>query len=120
MVPFGRNKDFVGRESLLAQLLERIPPGADEDDCQRTAIEGLGGVGKTQIALEAAFRVRDEHLRSLTHDAPGADALCAIFFFLTVALLHQDVLGCLALPRLQVRSANQSQLGELTHDSLDG
>ncbi|KAK3938097.1 kinesin light chain [Diplogelasinospora grovesii] len=51
-VPFGRNKDF---------LLERIPPSADKDDCQRTAIEGLGGVGKTQIALEAAFRVRDEH-----------------------------------------------------------
>jgi len=61
IVPFGRNKDFVGRESILAQLLERIPPGVDEDDCQRTAIEGLGGVGKTQIALEAAFRVRDEH-----------------------------------------------------------
>ena len=60
MVPFGRNQDFVGRESVLAQLLERIPPSADEDDCQRTAIEGLGGIGKTQIALEAAFRVRDE------------------------------------------------------------
>jgi tetratricopeptide (TPR) repeat protein len=60
-VPFGRNKDFVGRESALAQLLERIPPNADKDDCQWTAIEGLGGVGKTQIALEAAFRVRNEH-----------------------------------------------------------
>ncbi|KAL2138102.1 hypothetical protein VTI28DRAFT_7469 [Corynascus sepedonium] len=61
LVPFGRNKDFVGRESTLARLLERIPPSADRDDCQRTAIEGLGGVGKTQIALEAAFQVRDEH-----------------------------------------------------------
>jgi hypothetical protein len=61
VVPLGRNKDFVGRESLLAQLLEKIPPSADEDDCQRTAIEGLGGVGKTQIALEAAFRVHAKH-----------------------------------------------------------
>ena len=61
LIPFGRNKDFVRRGSTLAQLLERIPPSADKDDCQRTAIEGLGGVGKTQIALEAAFRVRDEH-----------------------------------------------------------
>jgi hypothetical protein len=61
VVPLGRNKDFVGRESLLAQLLEKIPPSVDEDDCQRTAIEGLGGVGKTQIALEAAFRVHAQH-----------------------------------------------------------
>jgi hypothetical protein len=57
-VPFGRNKDFVGRESILKQLLDMIPPNADEDDCQQTVISGLGGVGKTQIALEAAFRVR--------------------------------------------------------------
>ncbi len=47
MVPFGRNKDFVCRDSILQQLLERIPPDAEKDDCQRTAIEGLGGVGKT-------------------------------------------------------------------------
>jgi nucleoside phosphorylase/tetratricopeptide (TPR) repeat protein len=60
-VPFGRNRDFVGRQSTLDNLLERIPPCADKDDCQKTAIEGLGGVGKTQIALEAAFRVRDKH-----------------------------------------------------------
>jgi tetratricopeptide (TPR) repeat protein len=74
IVPFGRNKDFVGRESILAQLLERIPPGADKDDCQRTAIEGLGGVGKTQIALEAAFRVRDEHQDCSVFWVPAVDA----------------------------------------------
>ena len=51
----------MGRKSTLEQLLERLPPDVDKDDCQRTAIEGLGGVGKTQIALEAAFQVRDRH-----------------------------------------------------------
>ncbi|QYT04784.1 hypothetical protein H0G86_011686 [Trichoderma simmonsii] len=60
-VPFGRNKDFVGRESILDQLLDMISPNEDEDDCQRTVISGLGGVGKTQIALEAAFRVRNRY-----------------------------------------------------------
>jgi hypothetical protein len=74
IVPFGRNKDFVGRESILAQLLGRIPPGVDGDDCQRTAIEGLGGVGKTQIALEAAFRVRDEHQDCSVFWVPAVDA----------------------------------------------
>lgn len=59
LVPFGRNEDFVGREYILRELMKRILPHAKPDDCQRTAIEGLGGVGKTQIALEAAFRVRD-------------------------------------------------------------
>ncbi|KAI1359309.1 hypothetical protein F5Y08DRAFT_84722 [Xylaria arbuscula] len=59
MVPFGRNDDFVGRNAILEQLLEKIPPSANNDDCQRTAIEGLGGIGKTQIALEAAYQIRN-------------------------------------------------------------
>ncbi|GAB1314018.1 Tetratricopeptide-like helical (Fragment) [Madurella fahalii] len=59
-VPFGRNRDFVGREPILAQLRERIHPGSDKDNCQLTAINGLGGVGKTQLALEAAFRLRGD------------------------------------------------------------
>ncbi|RYP57002.1 hypothetical protein DL770_010783 [Monosporascus sp. CRB-9-2] len=56
LVPFGRNENFVGRDSILEQLLERIPPSANRDDCQRTAVEGLGGIGKTQVALEATYR----------------------------------------------------------------
>ncbi|RYP06025.1 hypothetical protein DL765_009639 [Monosporascus sp. GIB2] len=74
VVPFGRNESFVGRESILQQLLKRIPPGANKDDCQRTAIEGLGGVGKTQIALEAAFRLRDKHPDCSVFWAPTVDA----------------------------------------------
>ncbi|KAF7118673.1 hypothetical protein CNMCM5793_008211 [Aspergillus hiratsukae] len=73
-VPFGRNRDFVGREPILAQLLTTIPPSLEEDDCQRTAIEGLGGVGKTQIALEAAFRVRDQYPGCSIFWVPAVDA----------------------------------------------
>jgi tetratricopeptide (TPR) repeat protein len=61
IVPLGRNRDFVGRDEVLQQLLEKIPPDSDEQDCQRVALEGLGGIGKTQIALEAAFRVHAKH-----------------------------------------------------------
>ncbi|KAL1994732.1 hypothetical protein VTN49DRAFT_919 [Thermomyces lanuginosus] len=73
-VSFGRNKNFVGRESILEELLSKIPPDAEADDCQRTAIVGLGGVGKTQIALEAAFRVREGHPSCSVFWVPAIDA----------------------------------------------
>ena len=48
----------MGRDAILHQLLERIPPAAHPDVCQRTVIEGLGIIGKTQVAIEAAHRIR--------------------------------------------------------------
>ncbi|KAI8622908.1 TPR-like protein [Xylariaceae sp. FL1651] len=61
VVPFGRNGHFVGRDTILEQLLEKVPPDANRNDCQRVAVEGLGGIGKTQIALETAYQVRDRY-----------------------------------------------------------
>ncbi|RYP20804.1 hypothetical protein DL767_009389 [Monosporascus sp. MG133] len=75
LVPFGRNENFVGREPILQQLLQRIPPDANKDDCQRTAVEGLGGIGKTQVAIEAAYRVRDEHPACSVFWVPAVDSI---------------------------------------------
>ncbi|KEY73924.1 hypothetical protein S7711_07766 [Stachybotrys chartarum IBT 7711] len=61
LVPFGRNKGFVGRDELLKQLLDSVPPSACTEDCQRIVVEGLGGIGKTQLTIEVAHRVRDIH-----------------------------------------------------------
>ncbi|EWG46519.1 hypothetical protein FVEG_06980 [Fusarium verticillioides 7600] len=72
MVPFERNEGFVGRKDVLRLLLDRISPSANKDACQRTVIQGLGGIGKTQIALEVAFRLRD------------ADPSCSVFWVPTV------------------------------------
>ena len=58
MLPFGRNKDFVGRQSQLDRLIEILHTEDTEEDCQRAALVGLGGVGKTQIALECAFQLQ--------------------------------------------------------------
>ncbi|KAJ4165851.1 hypothetical protein LMH87_007463 [Akanthomyces muscarius] len=74
MVPFGRNKEFVGRDSIFERLLATIAPSADQDDCQRVALEGLGGVGKTQIALEAVFRLRNDHPDCSVFWVPALDA----------------------------------------------
>ncbi|KAI6307244.1 hypothetical protein MCOR30_011699 [Pyricularia oryzae] len=61
LVRFSRNESFVGREEVLNRLLKRLPPIAHPDACQRTVIHGLGGIGKTQVAIEAAYRVRDAY-----------------------------------------------------------
>lgn len=46
-----RNPKFVGREQQLDELERRL---FVEGSCTKIAIFGLGGVGKTQIALELA------------------------------------------------------------------
>lgn len=76
MVPFGRNESFVGRENILRRLLERIPPDASLDTCQRVALEGLGGVGKTQIAIEAIYQLhhRDPNCSIFWVPAISSDA----------------------------------------------
>ncbi|KAN0089551.1 hypothetical protein V8E51_019811 [Hyaloscypha variabilis] len=58
VLPFGRNRDFVGRQFQLNRLITILHTENTEEDCQRAALVGLGGAGKTQIALEFAFRIQ--------------------------------------------------------------
>ncbi|KAL2848203.1 hypothetical protein BJX68DRAFT_255815 [Aspergillus pseudodeflectus] len=58
MVPFFRNAAFVGRRNHIAALEDGVLRSAER---RKTAICGLGGIGKTQIALELAYRVRDKN-----------------------------------------------------------
>jgi Tfp pilus assembly protein PilF len=53
-VPYGRNVHFTGREDELADLSKSL---ASNDPVRRVqVISGLGGVGKTQLALEFVYR----------------------------------------------------------------
>jgi nucleoside phosphorylase/tetratricopeptide (TPR) repeat protein len=65
MVPFERNRRFLGRQEAIFRLENMI---LSKDQTRKAAIAGLGGVGKTQIALELAHRVRDQ------------DPTCSIFW----------------------------------------
>ncbi|KAL3448259.1 hypothetical protein BJX65DRAFT_307124 [Aspergillus insuetus] len=56
MAPFSRNASFVGRENPIATLEDEV---LGSGSMRKIAICGLGGIGKTQIALELAYRVRD-------------------------------------------------------------
>ena len=56
MVPFRKNPQFVGREEEITKMEGWI---MQQDGPGKVALCGLGGVGKTQIALEIAYCMRD-------------------------------------------------------------
>jgi tetratricopeptide (TPR) repeat protein len=55
-VPFLKNRHFVGRRDELAVLRQRL---LVDQDCQKMSIVGLGGTGKTQVALQFAYEVKE-------------------------------------------------------------
>ncbi|KAL8299073.1 hypothetical protein RB593_009129 [Gaeumannomyces tritici] len=54
-IPFSRDPDFVDRGDILDQLLQRCSEPAG-----RMALVGLGGIGKSQLAIEFAHRAAEK------------------------------------------------------------
>lgn len=52
-IPYARNGNFVGRESVLEEVKRKLELPKSNN---RVALYGLGGVGKSQIAMEIAYR----------------------------------------------------------------
>ncbi|KAF2180627.1 TPR-like protein, partial [Zopfia rhizophila CBS 207.26] len=67
-VPLMRNQRFVGRSSQLSELEAQL---FVEGYCQKVAIIGLGGVGKTQIALELAYQTKSKRPNCSVFWVPG-------------------------------------------------
>ncbi|MEJ2749696.1 MAG: FxSxx-COOH system tetratricopeptide repeat protein, partial [Anaerolineae bacterium] len=101
-LPFPRNPSFTGRADLLAYLQQNLSAGAGT--AVPLVIAGLGGVGKTQLALEYAYRYQDDYDLIWWLSAEDTMALGAGFSRLAGALglanaaaREQDVLVNLVL-----------------------
>lgn len=61
LVPYQRNAYFTGREDLLSDLELKLFEELPGTWCHRVAIYGLGGVGKTQLALEYTYSRKERY-----------------------------------------------------------
>src|SRR5260370_15386875 len=79
----GHNPYFTGREEILARLHARLTAGKQVALVQTQAVSGLGGIGKTQVAIEYAYRFREEYHDILWVAADSREIL--ITSYLTLA-----------------------------------
>jgi len=86
-VPYYRNAFFTGREDLLSSLFTQFQNHTREEATPIIALSGLGGVGKTQLAIEYAYRHRTQYQAVLWVPADSPTMLLANFANLT-QLLH--------------------------------
>ncbi|GHO90358.1 tetratricopeptide repeat protein [Reticulibacter mediterranei] len=93
VIPYRRNPHFTGREELLDKLIQQLALAPSEPVTatrqavlsQPQAIQGLGGIGKTQIALEYAYRSRQQGRYTHTFWINAANEEAIITGFQTVA-----------------------------------
>jgi tetratricopeptide (TPR) repeat protein len=84
-VPYQRNAFFTGREDILHQFSAALHKQGTVAITQAHALCGLGGIGKTQIVLEYAYRYREEYRAVFWVKSDVRETLLSDF--LTVATL---------------------------------
>ncbi len=96
-VPHRRNPYFTGREDVLEELHRAL--NSEGAAALGQAISGLGGIGKTQTAVEYAYRHRDDYSAVLWTRADTEDALAAGFVEIARTLQEPFVDRAVALKR---------------------
>jgi tetratricopeptide (TPR) repeat protein/DNA-binding XRE family transcriptional regulator len=98
LVPFPRNPFFTGREEILETLHAQLVVEQAGALTRSSVLHGLGGVGKTQIALEYAYRYSQEYRAIFWIEAETAETVVS-------SLLH--VAEVLQLPERDNKDQQQ-------------
>src|SRR5205085_966787 len=73
-VPYRRNPFFTGRADVLKQVRDKLVTTPAAPTTQPLAISGLGGIGKTQVTVEYAYRFRSDYQAVLWVHADAREA----------------------------------------------
>ncbi len=73
-VPYQRNPFFTGRDGILSQLYDILHHEENAVFSQSCVLSGLGGIGKTQVVIEYAYRYANDYsaifwVGSQTHES---------------------------------------------------
>jgi len=83
LVPFERNPLLTGRESFLKELRTKMLDRTPKQHNHRIALYGMGGIGKTQTAIEYVYSNRDCYKR--IYWITGVDQASLLSGFLKIA-----------------------------------
>jgi tetratricopeptide (TPR) repeat protein len=85
-VPLRRNAFFTGRDGILATLHNQLWETSGTALSQPLALDGLGGIGKTQTVVEYAYRYRTEYKAVCWVKASNSEELAEDFVSLVQLL----------------------------------
>ena len=85
-IPYAPNPFFLGRDELLQRLHTQLQSGQSAALSQPRAISGLGGIGKTQLAVHYAYLYGSEYQAVLWARAENQEALTTSYSALATLL----------------------------------